>query len=101
MASVQADLGTARAVMQSAINTYPIIKGLALVAASADPKLAPGINAAIAAIEPNVAKAQTVLNVATAAAPEIEALAATINSQVQALTQAAAPAVVVVPAPSK
>ena len=95
--TAQRDVAIARNVAQSALNSYPIIKGMALIAAAADPALAPAISAAIAEIDPNVAKAQTALNVAGASAPVLIDLAAALTQQIQALTVVAAPAVKVVP----
>jgi len=94
--TAQRDVAIARNVAQSALDTYPIIKGMALIAAVADPSLAPMINAALAEIDPNVVKAQTALNVAGASAPVLIDLAAALTQQVQALTAIAAPAAKVV-----
>lgn len=96
-AAVTATVSTAQAKLQSAINLWGIAKGIAQVAAIADPALAPILGVGIAAVDPLVSQAQTALNMATVDATAIEALAATITAQANTLTVQAAPVITVVP----
>jgi hypothetical protein len=83
-----------------AVTLYGIAKGIGQVAAAADPSLAPTLAKVTAAAEPVVAKAQIALADVATDAPTLEALAATIITQANALTVTAAPAVTVVPTPA-
>lgn len=96
-AAVTATVSKAQQDLQTAINLYGIAKGIAQVAAVAEPALAPILTGGIAAIDPLVSQAQTALNAATVDATAIEQLAATITAQANTLTAQAAPAVKVVP----
>lgn len=96
--TVATSLTTAQADAQKAINLYGISKGIAEVAALADPALDPIIAAGIAAGDPIVAQAQTALNDASTDAAALEALVAQISQQADALTVQSAAVVKVVPA---
>lgn len=97
ISTIGTDLGSARTLAQTAINAYPIIKGMALVAAAAYPSLAPQITSAIATLDPDVVQAQAALNLASTTAPVLLAMASSINAKVGALTVAAAPVITVIP----
>ena len=86
----------AQAKLQAAVTLYGISKGIAEVAAVADPALAPALAAVIATLDPLVARAQPAL-AAPADAAAIEALAASISAQANALTLVAAPVIKVIP----
>lgn len=94
--AVTTALAAAQADASKAISFYQTAKGIAEVAALADPTLAGTINAGIAVLDPLMATAQTALNSATTDAPTLEALATQIQSQAVALEQTAAPAIKVV-----
>ena len=96
-ATATADVTAAQTAIQTAITGYGVVKGIAQVAAMADPALAAPIAVAIAALDPLVAKAQAALNAASTDAPTLIALAAQITAQAQALQVMAAPAIKVVP----
>ncbi len=87
----------AQAKLQAAVRLYGISKGIAEVAAIADPGLAPVLSAVVATLDPLVARAQPAL-VAPSDATAVEALAETISEQANALTLVAAPVIKVVPA---
>lgn len=92
-----ADIPAAQAKLQAAITLYGISKGIAEVAVVADPALAPILASVIGTLDPLVARARPAL-AAPADAGAIEALAATISEQANALTLVAAPVIKVVPA---
>ena len=96
-AAVKATVSPAQAQLQAAITLYGISKGIAQVAAIADPGLAPVLAIVTASLDPVVARAQLALGAATLDAVALEALAATISAQANALTLAAAPVIKVVP----
>ncbi len=87
----------AQAKLQAAVTLYGISKGIAEVAAIADPGLAPVLNTVVATLDPLVARAQPAL-AAPGDATAIESLAETISAQANALTLVAAPVIKVVPA---
>jgi len=95
-ATVTSALTTAQAAVNQAVTFYGVAKGIAQVAEAADPTLAAPISTAIAVLDPLVVTAQAALQVATTDAPTLEALAAQIQSQAQALETTAAPAIKVV-----
>lgn len=94
LATAQADLAKATLFVQTA-------EGIANVAALAQPKLAAPIATAEAALNPLMADAQVALTAATADAPTLEDMAATLVSQAATLTQTAAPAIKVISAATK
>ena len=103
-AQVNADINTASAgasaglnIAQTAANSWPVVKGLLGIAAAADPKLAPQINAAIPKIDAGVAQLQAYISAGNAALPAAQALASQIMAQTAAIQTLAAPAIVVVP----
>ncbi len=93
-----ATVSQAQTRLQAALTLYGVAKGLAQVAVVADPGLATAVAMVTAAVDPAVARAQLAVNDATIDAAAIDALAASIKAQADALTLAAAPAVKVVPA---
>ena len=93
-------LADAEGHLQAAIDLYGISKGIAEVAALADPGLAPVLLATTATLDPLVSRARSDLAVARTAAVDtaaIEALAASITAQANALELAAAPVIKAVP----
>ena len=96
-ATTAATIPAAQAKLRAAVTLYGISKGIAEVAAIADPGLAPVLGTVIATLDPLVARAQPAL-AAPVDATAIEALAATISAQANALTLVAAPVIRVVPA---
>src|SRR6202012_700564 len=93
LTNTTAELTAAQTAVQTAINGYGIVKGMAGGASLADPALAPTIALAEAALDPLVAKAQTALNNAQTDAATLVSLAAQITAQAQALQATSAPAV--------
>lgn len=96
-AAVTTDLTTAQKDAQNAISLYGIAKGIADVAALADPALAVSLASAEAYADPLVAQAQTALTNAATNAAALEALVAQITAQANAMTVTAATVVKVVP----
>ena len=92
-ATASADAAALQGAINVAINLYQIDKGIALVAAPADPTLL----ADIAAADAIVAKIQAINTAAAGAQPAINQLIAQLISQANTLTAKAAPAVTVVP----
>jgi len=97
LANTTQTVTAAKTALQAAINGYGIVKGIAGVAAAADPTLAGPIAAAEVILDPLVVKAQTALNDASTDAATLVSLASTITAQAQALQATAAPAIKVVP----
>ena len=95
--AVTARVTQATADLRSAISLYGFAKGLTEVATATNPDLAPKLASVLTTLDPLVAKAKVVLDDATLDEPAIEALAAQINAQANALTLAAAPAIKAVP----
>ena len=95
--AVTATVSQAQGHLQEAIQLYGVSKGIAEVAAVADPGLAPGLAAVTASLDPLVAQAQAALTAATVDAAAIDALAANITAQANELTLAAAPVIKAVP----
>jgi len=89
-------LTQAQTALSTAVNFYGTAKGLAQIAALADPSLAPSINAAIAVLDPIASAAQTALNSASTDVASLTALANQITTQASQLQVIAAPAIKVV-----
>lgn len=96
-ATIVADLPTAKQACQVAVTLYGIDKGLAEVAAIADPEAAPIIAAVIMVADPIAAAAQVALN-NNADAPTLMSIAAQLRAQADTLATTAAPSIKVVPA---
>lgn len=98
--TILGDINSAAAGAQTAVNTattlYGIAKGMAQVAAAADPKMAPSIASDIAVADAVVDQAPAVVNAAASDIQTATALAATITAQANALTVKAAPKITVV-----
>lgn len=88
-----AAIAQAQTLLTDAVNFYGVAKGIAQVAAVADPTLAGPIGLAIAALDPLVAQASSVISKTTADVVAINNLAAQIQAQAAQLATAAAPAI--------
>lgn len=97
LATINADAAKAQSAVNTAVTLYGIAKGIAQVAALADPSLAPTLNGFIAATDPIIAKAPAVASAAMSDINAATALAATVTAQANALTVVAAPAIKAVP----
>ena len=95
--AVSVSVSAAQDRLQAAIDLYGIAKGIAEVAAVADPSLAPALVTLTATVDPQVARAQAILTAGTVDVAAIQALAATISAQANALELQAAPVIKVVP----
>ncbi len=96
-------LGRAQGDVQNAIGLWGIAQGLAEVAgpalrAAGHPGVAAALAGLIAAADPVIGQAQAQLTSTTSDAAALEALAAQIKAQADALTLTAAPAIMAVPA---
>ena len=96
-AATTATISTAQKDLQLAINLYGIGKGIAQVGCMANPAVCPVLAGVTMFADPVVDKAQMALNAAAVDAVAIEALAAQITAQANALTIKGAPSVTVVP----
>lgn len=83
---------------QDAIKLYGIAKGLASVAAIADPSLASSFDADVAVTDPLVVRLRAALRNAKLNAAAIQSLTAQISAQTNALTLRSASSVEIVPA---
>lgn len=92
-ATQAAAIAQAQTVLTDAVQFYGVAKGIAEVAAVADPTLAGPIGLAIAALDPLVSQASTIVANATADVAAINNLAAQIQAQAAQLATAAAPAI--------
>jgi hypothetical protein len=98
-ATVTTTIAAAQRDAKLAINLWGIAKGMAIVATTADPALAPILAGFVNAVDPVVSKAELALDAATTDAATLSALATTIKAQANALTAHAAPSITVIPTP--
>ncbi|HEY0267591.1 MAG TPA: hypothetical protein VGC16_12620, partial [Rhizomicrobium sp.] len=101
-AAVSATVSQAQADVQNAIDLWGIAKGLAgvagpVLAATGNPAASAALASVIGTVDPVVSQAQAALDAATTDAGALEALAAQIKAQADALTLTAAPAIKAVP----
>ena len=99
--SIDNGLSQAQSVLssaQAALTGYGIAKGIALMAAAADPAIGSAVNLVIATADPKVATLQALVNAGSADLTQIQSLVAAIDAQAQIITNQSAPAVRVIPA---